>query len=103
MTGCLPQSVLYNIDEFPCEPDKHHIFIDEKNRYAENYMWEGQRHSFIHSIRILEVPILSFIWKISWLCRPPRGEVYNSTLNLPFKSERFFRVLRQLLHTDGTG
>lgn len=91
------------INEFPCEPEKNHIFIDGKNRYVESYMWEGQRHGFVHSIRRPEVPILSFIWKVSWLCRPPQGEVYNSTFNLPCESERFFRVLRQLPGTDGTG
>ncbi|KAH7122082.1 hypothetical protein B0J13DRAFT_680236 [Dactylonectria estremocensis] len=72
--------------KFPCEPENYHIFIDGKNRYVESYMWDDQPHEFSHMSPRRNVPVLSFIWKMCRLC-----------------PEYFFRVLRQLPETDGTG
>lgn len=95
--------LVYKMKNFPCEPEKHHIFIDGKNRYVESYMWEGQRRSYNYKLCTPAVTILSLMWKMKWICRPPRGGVHRHGFNVPIHPEHFFRVLRQLPDTDGTG
>lgn len=94
----------YDIKEYRrYKPENHNIFIDGKNKYVESYMCQDQRDSYCYSIHDPDVPILSFIWKMQWLCTPPWDGVFHHTMNTPWNCERFFRVLRQLPGTDGTG
>ncbi len=90
--------------KFPCTPpEKHHIFSDGKLRYVESYDWDGKvrlRKWPRYTSRDFDVPVLSFIWKMKWLCTPPVCQGY---LNQPGEPEHFFRVLRQLPDPDING
>jgi hypothetical protein len=90
------QDLTYTTKTSPCRPKKDHVFIDGKIKYVESYMWKGSTASYDYVSYISDVPILSFIWKVRWLCLPARGEVYRATVNLPLAESNFFRVLRQL-------
>ncbi len=92
-------------DAFPCAPPaKHQLFSDGKSRYVESYHWDGT----VHQRKVSEwewesykdVPVLSFIWKLRWLCTPPKDRDF---LNRPSDADYFFRVLRQLPGTDANG
>ncbi|KAF7545174.1 hypothetical protein G7Z17_g9394 [Cylindrodendrum hubeiense] len=90
-------------NELPCELEKNHTFIDGKDRYAESYTWDGDRLGHTSPIHPRDVAVLSFIWKTKWLCLPTRCAAYHNIASLPAEAEQFFRVLRQLPDTDGTG
>ncbi|KAI9164165.1 hypothetical protein HJFPF1_05805 [Paramyrothecium foliicola] len=77
------------------------IFIDGRNKCVESYRWDREE-SFDFDFRRRDVPVSSFIWKLRIFCGPRNSEV-DHVGNLPESNEHFFRVLRPLPGTDGTG
>lgn len=90
--------------KYPCKPEKHHFFIDGKNRYVESYSWAGQPAHFNSRQPSYGVPLLLFMWTMKWFCLPPAPYWHQNMLIEPMNhSEDFFRVLCQLPGTGGTG
>lgn len=77
-----------------CEPGN--VFTDGKNRYGESQIWNGRYRMTRYAPRQHDVPVLSFIWKVSTFCSfKDLGSPYHEYC-LPSRSDGFFRVLRQM-------